>query len=193
MSANQGSGGAAERQDTVLMRLIQDARSDAFEELYDRYCDRAYRVARSICRDAGRAEEAVQETFIALWRNPGSYRASRGTVAAWLMTVARNRAIDVARRDRFYVDRRVDFNVIELHRARVDTPAQLEALDESEHMRGLLAQLPDTQREVIVLAFFGELTHAEIATHLGLPSGTVKGRMRLGLTKLRAQTPDVAA
>jgi RNA polymerase sigma-70 factor (ECF subfamily) len=138
------------------MSLIQSSDVDAFEELYDRYCSRAYRVARSTCRERGRAEEAVQEAFISIWRRPTTYHAERGAVATWLLTVVHNRAIDVARRNRAHDDRRVDANVIELHRAPVDLLAQAEARDAAGHLRVLLDELPAAQRQVIVLAFYGD-------------------------------------
>ena len=184
--------GPGEQADTTLVALVRDGRIDAFEELYDRYCDRVYRIARYVCRDEGRSEEAVQETFLAVWRKSDSYSPGRGSVAAWLLTVARNRAIDVARSPRPYLERRAEANVIELC-APVDLLAQAQAREETGRLRGLLEQLPEAQRLVIALAFYGQLSHTEIAALLGLAPGTVKGRMRLGLKKLQTQMTELAA
>lgn len=160
----------------------------AFDVLYERYHDRAYRIARSVCGDHGRAQEAVQEAFISIWRTRGSYN-DRRTVAPWVLTVARNRAIDVDRRNRPHALRRAGED-------RLDAVAGAGIIDElvmaserAQHLLDVLAQLPEPQREVIILAFYGQLTHDEIAMRLELPLGTVKGRIRLGLVRMRG---DVA-
>ena len=166
---------------------------DSFVDLYDRYCDRAYRVARAVCRDNGRAEEAVQDGFLSVWNSRATYRPQQGTVAAWLLTVVRYRAIDIARRDRQHVSRRASETHLE-DRAAFDDPFDTVATrDDAQRLHAALAMLPDAQAEVITLAFYGQLSHTEIAAHLGLPAGTVKGRMRLGLQKLRADIEHAVA
>jgi RNA polymerase sigma-70 factor, ECF subfamily len=172
--------------DDRLMGQVKAGNVDAFEELYDRYCDRAYRVARTICHDQRRAEGAVQEAFLSLWRCRAAYLSQRGTVAAWLLTTVRHRAIDAVRRNHKHAGRRAGEHMLNVHPTPGDIAEQAVNRDETYRLRALLARLPDTQQEVIVLAFYGELTHTEIATALGLPAGAVKGRMRLGLHKLRA-------
>ena len=175
----------AARRDDELMAQIQAGSSDAFAALYDRYRDRSYRVARAVCHDRGRSEDAVQEAFIAVWRSRDTYRAQQGSVAAWLLTVVRNRAIDAVRRHDKHASRRVGDDRLDGHAAPDDVAGHVAARADSERLRPLLARIPDAQREVIALAFYGELSHAEIAARLELPPGTVKGRMRLGLSKLR--------
>jgi RNA polymerase sigma-70 factor (ECF subfamily) len=178
--------------DAELMRLIASGSIEAFEHLYDRYSQRAYRVALSVCRERGLAEEAVQDVFVAIWRNRNSYRPERGTVAAWLLSSARYRAIDSARRHDKHVKRRADESRIDADRF-VEDPAEGAVSDvEAAHLRLLLNRLPDAQREVITLAFYGQLTHTEIADHLQLSAGTIKGRMRLGLEKLRHKVEQAA-
>lgn len=145
----------AELSDEDLMLRVGADDTDAFERLYDRYASLALRVARSVCVDARRAEEATEEAFLEIWRGRAGYRAGGGSVKAWALTVVRRRALDLARRDG------------------------------AEGLHGLMKRLPDAQAEVIALAFFGGLTHTEIADRLSLPEGTVKGRMRLGMHKLR--------
>ena len=179
--------------DGQLMRRIASGSVEAFEELYDRYCARAYRVAWSICHDDGRAEDAVQEGFMSIWRGRTAYQPGRGTVAAWLLTAVRYRAIDVARRDHKHSARRASEDTLDAHPASGSIGEQTVTRDEADRLRYLLAQLPDAQREVITLAYYGQLSHTEIATALELPTGTIKGRMRLGLQKLRAGIEKDAA
>ncbi len=182
----------AASKDAQLMKQIQSDSTDAFEQLYDRYSARAYRVARSICHDEGRAEDAVQEAFMSIWRSRSTYRPQRGTVAGWLMRVVHYRAIDVSRGHAKHATRRADEQIIELRPAPGHLAEQILRGDDAANLRKRLRGLPDAQREVIVLAFYGQLTHTEIATQLELPSGTVKGRMRLGLRKLRAEIEQAA-
>lgn len=149
--------------DDLLMSHAKDGSVDAFEEIYDRYCDRAYRVAQAICHDQRHAEAAIQEAFHSVWKNRASYRPQRGTVAAWLLTTVSRQAIDIVRRSHNHADR--------------------QAL--ADHLRAPFIRLPDDQREAIALAYYGKLTHTEIATALDLPAATVQQRMRLGLQKFR--------
>ena len=151
------------------MTPLRAGRVDALGALYDRYGERAYRVARSECCHAGRAEKAVQDAFTSIWRSQATYRPHEGTPAAWLLTVVRHRAIALARGD--------------------DAKRP-----EAGPSPDVLARLPDAQREAITLAFHGGLTHTEIGQQLRLPSKTVKGRIRLGLRELRyAETANRGA
>jgi RNA polymerase sigma-70 factor (ECF subfamily) len=173
------------------MGEVSAASVEAFAELYDRYCDRAYRVAFSVCRDDGCAQDAVQEAFLSVWNSRSSYRAQQGTVAAWLLTVARHRAIDLARRDAKH-RRRANEDALDRLRAPDEVCEDAIKREEADRLKASLALLPDAQQEVITLAFYGQLSHTEIATRIGLPPGTVKGRMRLGLQKLRASIEQTA-
>ena len=179
--------------DELLMAQVQTGSIGAFEELFERYRGRAYRVAWSVCHEEGRAEDAVQEAFVGLWGARAKYLPQRGSVAAWLLTAVRYRAIDVSRRDRKHSDRRVPERRIDLHVATDDVAEQAVAREEVHRLRVLLTQLPEAQREVVTLAFYWGLSHTEIATTLDLPAGTVKGRMRLGLQKLRTNIEKDAA
>lgn len=174
----------SETSDAELMRRVQDDDAEAFGQLYDRHVARARRVAGAICHRSGGAEEAVQEGFIAIWKSRKSYQPSRGDVGAWLTAIVRNRAIDVTRSLSRHERGRGDAEPPDLE-ALVDIDADAIAGEDAQRLRALLAGLPDKQREVITLAFYGELSHTEIASYLGLPTGTVKGRMRLGLRQLR--------
>ena len=170
--------------DEDLMRHIQANDDRAFEQLYDRHRARAYGLAHFICRNARSAEEAVQEGFIAVWRARATYDPDRGPVRAWLLTVIRRRSIDLMRRSGRHaaLGSEAQLDCFEAPDSVVD---EAERHDEGSRVRTCLQHLPPPQREVIVLAYFGGLTHTEIARRLELPVGTVKGRMRLGLSKMR--------
>ncbi len=183
---------AAAPTDDQLMAEMTAGDIKAFRGVYDRYCDRAYAVALEICRDDGRAQEAVQDAFLAIWTNRARYDADRGTTAAWLLTVVRFRAIDLIRRDQQHVARRASEAELELRASHIDMCQTAINRDDAERLQTLLKRLPDSQQQVIILAFYGQLTHSEIAAELGLPPGTVKGRMRLGLQKLRRSSEPTA-
>ena len=182
--------GTATLSDEDLMHLVQRADDrDAFACLYDRYAQRAFCVARSVCTNPSRAEEAVQDGFLSIWRgrarfDPGLDGASFG---GWSMTIVRCAALDALRYDT--ADKRPRLSAEQPQPIDPRTPSpedQAIDRDDSDALRSTLAELPEAQAEVINLAFFGELSHSEIAQHLDLPAGTVKGRMRLGLEKLRS-------
>jgi len=166
------------------MHQMNAGSTAAFGELYDRHQRQALRVARSCCSSAASAEEAVQDAFESIWRSRATYRAERGPVVAWAMAIVRYRAMAIAKgrgRDAY--------GLVDVLPEASSAPDQAidaaVAAGESQHLLDLLQRIPAAQREVIALAFFGQLTHTEIAEHLSLPAGTVKGRMRLGLDKLR--------
>ena len=169
------------------MGLVQDGDTQAFGALFDRHANRAIAIASSVCFDRGRAEDAVQEGFLAIWRTRLAYRPERGSFQSWAMTLIRHRAIDVVRAENAVRRPRM----VELERPPEETRASVSdevvATEDAEKLRAALARLPEPQAEVVVLAFYGGLTHTEIASQLGLPTGTVKGRMRLALEKLRAK------
>lgn len=182
------AGERAGTSDATLMTRVSAGDSDAFEELYDRHAARAFGVARAICRDSGRAEDVVQEAFLTIWRQRSGYRPELGTFKAWAMKIVKNRAIDSYRRAASRPPPQLGEHDEEPERPAADSTPEDEVLARSER-DGLiesLRHLPEAQAEVIVLAFFGELSHTEIAAQLDLPPGTVKGRMRLGLEKLRS-------
>lgn len=171
--------------DAVLMEQIAEGSLGAFEELYDRYNTHAYRVAWAICQEVGLAEDAMQEAFLSVWQKCDSFQPALGSVASWLLSVVRHRAIDVIRRHWSHSTRRDDEHTLQSHNSPDDPTESVLTRSQTAHLNTLLQALPEAQREVIVLAFYGQLTHTEIAAHLELPTGTVKGRMRLGLHKLR--------
>lgn len=168
--------------DGELLRRMVAGSSAAFSEFYDRYASRAYWVAWSVCRSHEATEEALQDAFEAIWKSCASYRAERAPVAAWALTIVRYRAIEIVRRDH---RRKLVPQPRERASRRDQVVDDAVARDDAQRLRDLLSAIPSEQREVITLAFYGQLSHSEIAEHLALPAGTVKGRMRLGLEKLR--------
>ncbi len=179
--------------DRELVVEVSAGSVDAFGELYERYSARAYRLALSVCHDQGRAQDAVHDAFLSIWKYRASYNAQRGTVATWLLMTVRHRAIDITRLSGNRPSHLVSDDHLEHRPAPDDVCEQALRSDEARRLRASLALLPDTQQEVIILAFYGQLTHVEIAAHLGVPEGTVKGRMRLGMDKLRANIDRNAA
>lgn len=193
MRAGHDSGGlVVARDEDELMKQVQSGDADAFEELYVRYAARAHRVAKSVCRDDGRAQDAVQEAFLSIWRSRATYRPQRGTVPIWLLSVVRYRAIDATRRNEKHAANRAGEHLLEAHAAPAEVADQAVARADAPRLHAILRRLPDAQREVIALAYYGQLSHTEIATRLDLPPGTVKGRMRLGLEKVRADIEQAA-
>lgn len=182
-----------ESHDRQLMAQVSAGSVEAFAALYDRFANRAYGLAYSVCRDEGRAQDAVQEAFLSLWTSRARYRPQQGTVAAWLLTGVRYRAIDLARRNGTHAAHWASEDRLNHRTAPDDLTATIIERDTAGRLRASLAVLPDEQREVITLAYYGQLSHTEIATQLHLPCGTVKGRMSLGLQKLRASMAQTAA
>ena len=178
------------------MKLVQQDDTDAFAQLYDRHGALALRVARNISRTPERAEDAVQEGFLSIWRNRSAYDPESGTFKSWCVRIVRNRAVDTLRRDSSGVGRLVVDHGGALPPVPSDVSVHEEVVGRTRaaELRVSLARLPAAQAEVLALAFYGELTCAEIAERLSVPQGTVKGRMRLGLEKLRRQMhPDATA
>jgi RNA polymerase sigma-70 factor (ECF subfamily) len=172
--------------DEDLMPLVHDGDARAFEVVFDRHADAAFSLAYRMCGRQSTAEDVVQEAFLSLWRSGARYERRRGSVRSWVLGVVHNRAIDLFRRESVRAGRDVNADgLVELMRAPDDTPADLQRREDGEEIRAALKDLPSDQRHVIELAYFGGFSHSQIATMLELAPGTVKGRMRLGLTKLR--------
>jgi RNA polymerase sigma-70 factor (ECF subfamily) len=172
--------------DAVLMQEVQAGGHRALGELYDRFSSRGYRVALSVCHDRDCAQDAVQDAFVSMWASRATYRAERGPVLRWAMSIVRHRAIFLARRRSAPAMLNEGTAQLEEQAADDDVPSDVESHAEAAQLKRLLLRLPPAQREVVRLAFFQGLTHEQIARRLALPPGTVKGRMRLGLTKLRS-------
>lgn len=172
--------------DEDLMLRMRDGDARAFEVLFDRHGGPAFSLAYRMCGSRTRAEDVVQDAFMALWRSGARYDQSRGSVRAWILSVVRNRAIDSFRRESLRGARSLEeWNVADRVASPELTEVAVERRVEADRIRHALHDLPDEQRQVIELSYFGGFTHHQIAEMLALPPGTVKGRMRLGLSKLR--------
>jgi RNA polymerase sigma-70 factor, ECF subfamily len=177
--------------DEELMELIAGGDADAFEVLLERHADAAFSLAYRMCGKRSVAEDVAQEAFLALWRSGARYDRTRGSVRSWTLGIVHNRAIDALRRTGVHDRRRATEEGIEEGlEAPERTDSQAIENAACDEIRTALAQLPAEQRRVIELAYFGGFTHTEIATMLDTPIGTVKGRMRLGLEKLRGRLED---
>jgi RNA polymerase sigma-70 factor (ECF subfamily) len=180
--------------DEDLMALVHDGEVHAFEVIFDRHSGAAFSLAYRMCGRRAMAEDIVQEAFLSLWRAGARYDRARGSVRSWILSAVHNRAIDMFRRERVRGGRDVhDDTIAERLESSSRTDEEAQRRDDARSVRGALDQLPADQRQVIELAYFGGFTHTQIAELLELPAGTVKGRMRLGLSKLRISLDDPAA
>jgi RNA polymerase sigma-70 factor (ECF subfamily) len=172
--------------DEDLMQLVQRAEAAAFEVVYDRHAGAAFSLAYRMCGARPLAEEVVQEAFLSIWRSGARYDRGRGSVRTWILGITHHRAIDTLRRgvvqDRH---RASDEGIEERFEASERTEAEVARREEALEVRSALDVLPDEQRRAIELAYYGGFTQSEIAEMLGVPLGTVKGRMRLGMEKMR--------
>ncbi len=171
--------------DEDLISLIAQGDAEAFAVLYDRHCRPAYSLAYRMMGEKQAAEDLTQDAFLKIWRSATSYRAQRGSVRTWLLSIVHNRGIDQLRS---LASRRRTQEKVE---ASAPKSQPSEAFSESwrnsqrEQVREALKSLPKEQLKILELAYFSGYTHVEIAELLDLPIGTVKGRMRLGLKKMK--------
>ena len=178
--------------DEELMPLVGRKDPEAFEVLYDRHGGAAYSLAYRIVGDRAAAEEVTQEAFISVWRSGARFDAARGSVRSWLLSVVRNRAIDFLRSRAGKAPKLTfdDDSVLEQRPAVERTEEEALRRETAGELRGAIGKLPGEQSKVIELAYFGGFSHSEIAQMLNLPMGTVKGRMRLGLEKIRGELAE---
>jgi RNA polymerase sigma-70 factor (ECF subfamily) len=176
------------------MQLVQSGDPEAFEALYDRHGGPAFSLAYRIVGTRTAAEDATQDAFLSIWRSRVRYSRERGSVRTWILGIVHNRTIDSLRRSMVHDRRRASAEGLE-EREQAPELTDVEALrrDEARTVRAALEKLPDPQVRVIELAYFGGFTHSEIAEMLQEPVGTVKGRMRLGLEKLRNELAGAVA
>lgn len=188
-SANQAAAPGMADQDiwaaTVVDRVARGD-SDALVALYDEYGRLAFSLAYRILQDATAAEEVVQDAFERVWNNAATFDTSRGKVRTWLMSIVHNRSIDSVRSRQRRRETPLDDAPVDRQHTEPDvSTAVLQALT-GEEVRGAVRQLSDEQRNVIEWAYFGGLTQHEIAERTGIPLGTIKSRMRLGLRHLHS-------
>jgi RNA polymerase sigma-70 factor (ECF subfamily) len=175
--------------DEQLIERITTGDQAALAELYARYGTPVYSICRRALGNPALAEEAAQDTFMKVWRNPAAWDAKRGRFSSWLLTVARYTAIDLLRAEQRQPTDTAE-PIEDMHLAagtgRPDDPL----LRDGHLLRSLIAQLPPEQAQVVTMGFFHGYTHSDLAEKLDLPLGTVKTRVRLGLQKLRQMWLD---
>ena len=158
---------------------------DAFEELYDQIAGPVLGVARRVLRDPAQSEEVAQEVLLEVWRSASRYDADKGSVLAWVLTIAHRRAVDRVRSAQSRTDRELR-DASRSHVVAYDEVAdEVESRLEHEQVRKALGSLTDLQREAIRLAYYGGYTQREVSELLDVPLGTIKTRLRDGLIRLR--------
>lgn len=178
--------------DAAILRRIVERDPQGVELLYERYSGIAFALAYRLLGERGSAEDVVQEAFLNVWRQGATYDTRRGTVRTWLLTIVHHRAVDRMRsaRSKAGADTVID-DAMPLP-AKEDTWTEVMQGLEHERVRQAMAALPPEQRQVVDLAYYGGFSQTEIAQRVGIPLGTVKGRTRLALDKLRdlLRVPD---
>jgi RNA polymerase sigma-70 factor, ECF subfamily len=172
--------------DEDLMHFVQRGQAAAFEVIYERHAQAAFSLAYRMAGTRGVAEDVVQEAFLSIWRSGARYERARGSVRTWVLGIVHHRAIDALRRSFVHERRRAsDEGLEETLETGERTDVEAARHEEAATVRAALGRLPADQSQVIELAYFGGFTHTEIAEMLQTPVGTIKGRMRLGLGKMR--------
>jgi RNA polymerase sigma-70 factor (ECF subfamily) len=171
--------------DEALLDAITARDDRAIAALYDRYGGLAFALAYRILGDRGAAEDVVQDAFLSVWRRAGSFQTGRGSVRTWLLSIVHHRAIDRLRGTAGRARQDAPLDEVDRVASAEDPWREVSTTLQREVLRRGLATLPDAQRETIELAYFGGYTQNEIAERMAVPLGTVKGRMRIGLQKMR--------
>jgi RNA polymerase sigma-70 factor (ECF subfamily) len=169
--------------DAHLAQRLMERDETALREVIDRYGGAVYGLARRVIAEPTLAEEVAQDAFLALWRRPGAYDSERGSLQSFLLGVARNKAIDLVRREE--ARKRAREALAAEFEATASVQVHGSGIEERDEVRGALQQLSSVQREAIVLAYFGGRTYREVAIELDIPEGTAKTRLRDGIIRLR--------
>jgi len=175
------------RSDDQIFAALAQRDLSALEELYDRYSKIAYSLAYRVVGDRGNAEDVVQDAFLSVWRQAGTYKRERGAARTWLMSIVHHRSIDRLRSGASSSNT-IPYEDLPESREETTKPSiwqQAWNNVRGDMIRRALERLPVEQKKSIELAYFSGYTQAEIAELMGVPLGTVKGRMRIGLQKLR--------
>lgn len=178
----------AREADAALAERLLARDEDALRSAIDSFGDIVYGMARRIVVDPNLAEEVAQDTFLALWRRPGAFDAARGSLQAFLAGIARNKAIDLVRKEES-LRRTKDSLLAEAEKASEEVVLN-EQFEERQEVLAALRELTEVQREAIVLAYYGGRTYREVAVELAIPEGTAKTRLRDGLIRLRELIPS---
>lgn len=185
-------GTTSDGEDDALLAAIQESDERGLAALYDRYGRLAFGLAYRMLGERGAAEDVVQEAFINVWRRAVSFQLGRGSARSWLMSIVHNLAIDRrrGRQRRAWTDVTLDDVDGTLEIEEDDAFAVVAQSIDAARIQTALQALPEEQRQAIVLAYFMGLTHQEIASETGIPLGTIKSRMRLGLRRMRTTLDD---
>jgi RNA polymerase sigma-70 factor, ECF subfamily len=171
-------------EEAELLARIATHDERAIEALYGRYAGPLYSLAYRVTRSDRFAQDVVQEVFVTVWRDAGRFDPARGSVGAWLFSLARHKAIDLVRREATVRRHTADVD-LEWEQSPDDVDEEAWQRVRRDAVRAAMATLPDAQRTALELAFFAGLTHVEVAEKLGIPLGTAKTRIRTALLKLR--------
>ncbi len=189
-----GTVDVSEAHDRELVQRLRRGDEDAFRGLFGRYAPAAKALALRVVRQSHLAEEIVQEAFMAVWRNPDGYDGERGSVRSWLMGMVHHRAVDLVRREEAY-RRRAEDSIPEAMQEQADHAQDVVEMlglpEERRIVRAALDELPEEQRDVLLLMYFGGLSQSQIAERSGIPLGTVKSRTLLGMRRMRAALEGV--
>jgi len=166
--------------DAEAAGLVREGDGSALSVIYSRYGGVCFRLAQRITSNAGLAEDIVQEVFVALWRGKARFDADRGRLDTFLLTLTHHKAVDAVRRESARTRRQTTLELVE------EPAAPMTDVALQQTVRAALLRLPEAQREVTVLAYFGGYTHQEIARLTDTPVGTVKTRLLAGMQRLRA-------
>jgi RNA polymerase sigma-70 factor, ECF subfamily len=186
IAARGTAGSDADRTDRAWMDRLAAGDLGALDRLYEQYGAMAFSIAYRITGDRSAAEDVVQDAFLGAWRNAGRYAGARGSVRTWLLSIVHHRAIDAVRRRRPTVELPDSESLLPDTLTLPDAWGDVELRLDRDAVQVALTRISDVQREAIELAYFGGLTQTEIAARTGVPLGTVKGRLRLGLQGMRA-------
>lgn len=184
----KSSSDYARYNDEQLIHLITKAQEGALSQLYDRYNRLVFSLALAVVDDRATAEEITLDVFMRVWQKADSYRAEQAKVSTWLTHIARHHAIDVLRRrsvraDQYAVNLE---DALPISDSAGPTPHEsVELSQQREHVQAALAQLPEDQKQALILAYFNGYSQSEIAQALHQPLGTIKTRLRLAMQKLR--------
>lgn len=177
----------AQHADEELIVLVQGLDAQALDTIYHRHSVAVFSLAHRMCGVREQAEEVTQDTFLAVWHNANAYAPGKGSVRNWVLSIAHNKAIDTLRKSSRREGRAASDEVLQYLPAIDNTEKEALRGEEAGRIQGVLHELPQEQRQVIELAYFGGFTHQEIANMLEIPAGTIKGRMRLGMKKMHKE------
>lgn len=170
-----------------LIRLVAQGDETAFEELYDQVSARVFGLVRRVLRDPAQSQEVTQEIFLDIWQQASRYDADRGNAMSWILVIAHRKSVDRVRASQASMDRDLRQGIKEYQESYADVAETVETELESQRVRSALGFLSVSQREAITLAYYGGLTHQEVASKLKIPIGTAKTRIRDGMLRLRDQ------